>query len=191
MPPQEEIQNVVDAHHIYDVLTRYCRALDRCDVELFKEVYWADAMDDHGIFSGNAHEFAEFMVAFAKKYYLATQHAICNVSYDIQGDRARTESYLVAYHRISTEPEVMLGVFGKTYCEEHRNSKAPTHDFIFGGRYLDRFAKRNAVWRMSERVVTMEWNIMRPTTSVFEEGHVSELTAVSTRNRQDPWYRAL
>jgi hypothetical protein len=186
-----ELQRVVDAHQIYEVLTRYCRALDRCDVDLFKDVYWSDAMDDHGVFSGNAHQFSEFMVAFAKKYYLATQHAICNVSYEIQGDKARTESYLVAYHRIARDPEIMLGVFGKSYCDTHAESDAATHDFIFGGRYLDRFAKRDGVWRMAERVVTMEWNIMRPSTSVFAEGHVSELTAVSSRDRQDPWYRAL
>jgi hypothetical protein len=163
--------------------------LDRCDVDLFKDVYWADAIDDHGVFSGNAHEFAEFMVAFAKKFYLATQHAICNVSYVIESDRARTESYLIAYHRISTEPAVVQGVFGNTYYEKHKESGASTHDFILGGRYIDRFEKRQGVWRMSERVVTMEWNIMRPSASVFDEGHSSQLTAVSTRDRQDPWYR--
>ena len=33
-----ELQEVIDRQKIYDVLTRYCRALDRCDVEAMKSV---------------------------------------------------------------------------------------------------------------------------------------------------------
>ena len=54
-----ELQELVDRQKIYHVLTSYCRALDRCDVELMKSVYWEDGFDDHGVFAGNAQEFAE------------------------------------------------------------------------------------------------------------------------------------
>ena len=45
-----ELQELVDRQKIYHVLTSYCRALDRCDVELMKSVYWEDGYDDHGVF---------------------------------------------------------------------------------------------------------------------------------------------
>ena len=57
----KDIQELIDRTRIYDVLTRYCRALDRCDVDLMRSVYWDDARDDHGVFNGGAQEFAEFI----------------------------------------------------------------------------------------------------------------------------------
>ena len=75
LPP--ELQEVVDRQKIYDVLTRYCRALDRCDVELMKSVYWEDAVDAHGIFHGNAHEFCEFIVKGVQEWFeVATRLSI-------------------------------------------------------------------------------------------------------------------
>jgi len=60
-PLPAEVQELVDRQKIYEVLTTYCRALDRCDVELMKTVYWEDRRDEHGVFDGNAQQFAEFM----------------------------------------------------------------------------------------------------------------------------------
>lgn len=56
-----EPQELVDRQKIYHVPTSYCRALDRCDVELMKSVYREDGYDDHGVFAVNAQEFAGFI----------------------------------------------------------------------------------------------------------------------------------
>ena len=72
-----ELQELVDRQKIYHVLTSYCRALDRCDVELMKSVYWEDGYDDHGVFAGNAQEFAEFIIRGIQEWFEVTQHAIC------------------------------------------------------------------------------------------------------------------
>jgi hypothetical protein len=184
-----DLQEMLDAHKIYAVLTRYCRGLDRCDVETLKDAYWPDAKDDHGVFEGNAHEFAVFMVAFARKYYLATQHKLGNVSYDIKGDQASTEAYFTVYHRISAEPEIVRAVFGNSYYEQHKSSGVKTHDYIFGGRYLDRLAKRNGVWRMISRAPIMDWNIMQPSTYITTEGHLASLKELGRHDVGDPVYR--
>jgi hypothetical protein len=39
-----ELQELLDRQKIYHVLTSYCRALDRCDVDLMKSVYWETAL---------------------------------------------------------------------------------------------------------------------------------------------------
>ena len=72
-----ELQELVDRQQIYHVLTSYCRALDRCDVELMKSVYWEDGYDDHGVFAGNAQEFAEFIIRGIQEWFEVTQHTIC------------------------------------------------------------------------------------------------------------------
>ena len=43
-----EVQALVDKQAILEVLTRYCRALDRGDAALIASAYHPDAVDDHG-----------------------------------------------------------------------------------------------------------------------------------------------
>ena len=52
-----ELQAFIDKQAIQDVLVRYCRGVDRCDLEMLRSAYWEDATDDHGSLSGNAWEF--------------------------------------------------------------------------------------------------------------------------------------
>ena len=113
-----ELQEVVDRQKIYDVLTRYCRALDRADVELMKTVYWPDGYDEHGVFNGNAEEFAEFIVEEIQNWFEVTQDAICNVHMELEGDVAYTEAYLLAYHRVIGSTERIRDIFGPTYNPE-------------------------------------------------------------------------
>ena len=46
-----------DRESIRDCLFRYSRAIDRCDMELLKTVYWPGAIDHHTGFEGTAEEF--------------------------------------------------------------------------------------------------------------------------------------
>jgi hypothetical protein len=58
-PTANELQSVVDHRDIENIITLYCRAIDRLDIELLKSVYHEDARDEHANFSGTALEFAE------------------------------------------------------------------------------------------------------------------------------------
>lgn len=112
-----DIQELLDRQKCYAVLTRYCRALDRADVELMKSVYWDDGEDDHGVFKGNAHEFAEFIIREIQTWFEVTMHAICNIHMEYYGDTMCTESYLIAYHKVKSEQEKILAVQGLSYWE--------------------------------------------------------------------------
>jgi hypothetical protein len=46
------LQQLIDKLEIHEVLTRYCRGIDRCDAELLESVYHPDATDNHGQFVG-------------------------------------------------------------------------------------------------------------------------------------------
>ena len=59
---EQQVQLLMDKWEIEKVLARYCRAIDRTDMELLKSVYHPDGIDNHGVFTGNAMEFAEFII---------------------------------------------------------------------------------------------------------------------------------
>jgi hypothetical protein len=86
------LEVVEDRQQIYEVLTRYCRALDRCDLELMKSVYWEDGYDNHGVFQGNAQDYAAFIIPEIQQWFEMTMHAICNVHIELDGHRAHVES---------------------------------------------------------------------------------------------------
>ncbi len=183
---EAEIRELIARQKCYDVLTRYCRALDRCDVELMKSVYHEDGFDDHGIFQGNAQEFAEYIIREIQEWFEVTTHAICNVHMEIDGDVACTESYLLAYHIV--RPDRMDDIFGSTYMQQFNIApeQRGRHLYIFGGRYVDRLERRGGEWRIARRQVVMDWNENVPSTLILDEGINASLTLRGSRSRQDP-----
>jgi hypothetical protein len=186
-----ELQELVDRQKIYHVLTSYCRALDRCDVELMKAVYWEDGYDDHGVFAGNAQEFAEFIIRGIQEWFEVTQHTIANIHMELEGDVAHTEAYLFAYHKVAATRPKVEGWFGENYLKKYGSlvDAGVTQDFFYGGRYFDRLEKRDGIWRIAKRTVIMDWNLNQPSTEIRNDGLFKTLQIVGRRDRQDPIYQ--
>lgn len=185
------IKELLDRQKCYDVLTRYCRALDRADIDLMRTVYWDDAVDDHGVFDGNAQAFSEFIVKEIQNWFEVTTHSISNVHMEYHGDTMFTESYLTAYHKVSGSRDKVEAIQGPTYLSklDPEALNAPHHVFIFGGRYIDRLEKRNGEWRIAMRQVCMDWNENWPGNSIYDEGMFSQLQRLGCRGHEDPVYR--
>jgi hypothetical protein len=186
-----ELQELVDRQKIYHVLTSYCRALDRCDVELMKSVYWEDGYDDHGVFAGNAQKFAEFIIDGIQAWFEVTQHSIMNIHMELDGDVAYTEAYLFAYHKVAATRAKVGDWFGETYLRKFAGlvDAGVTQDFFYGGRYFDRFEKRGGVWRIAKRTVIMDWNLNQPSSEIRTEGMFRTLQIVGSRGGSDPIYQ--
>jgi ketosteroid isomerase-like protein len=131
---------VLDKQEIHEVMMRYCRAIDRMDEELLRSVYHPDAIDNHGLFNGPAAEFIPWCIKQLREAYLATQHVVSNELIEVRGDTAYCEFYFVAHHRYERKGEA-------------RHMEA-------GGRYVDRFEKRQGEWRIAERTVVVDWQRM-------------------------------
>jgi len=134
-------QQLSDVECIRDAAKRYCRGVDRLDVDLMKSAYWPEATDDHGVFVGNAMEFSE-MCMEAHLQWRSTSHCILNHSIDLDesGTKARGEIYNVTY------------LFRKD---------ADILD-TWHGRYLDVYEKRGDEWRIIERVCVHEGTTSTP-----------------------------
>jgi hypothetical protein len=135
----EEVEQAVvalqDRQAILDCLMTYSRGVDRLDRELLLSVYHEDAIDDHGMFVGNREEFADWVVQMHSSAHLSHQHCLFNHTCDLEGDVAHTETYymFVGMNRVG-EPLVLSG-----------------------GRYLDRFEKREGRWAIAQRICVRDW----------------------------------
>ena len=137
---------------ITDVIYRYARGIDRMDFDLVRSCYHDDAYDDHGAFAGSVDEFIASARDFLARW-TATQHFMGNLLIEIEGDRARAETYAVAYHRRE---------------DDEGNGK----DDVMGIRYVDRFECRDGEWKIAYRVVATEWRRVDPVSGARHRNEV-------------------
>lgn len=163
-----DLQVISDHLQISKVLATYCRAIDRCDKELLQSVYWPDAHEEHGLFNGNALEFAAFILPLLQGMK-STMHQISNVLIDLRGSHASVETYVVAYHWV-------------------QEGDGRQTELVVGGRYVDMFERRGTAWRISRRTFVLDWNRSQPSTAVWDSGLMAQLKIRGTHDRSDPSY---
>jgi hypothetical protein len=161
------LRELRDQQQIRDCLMRYCRGVDRCDVEDVRAAYHPDATDDHGYWKGNGWDFAEFIVDAKLRDNDWTTHAVQNVLIEVDGDVAHGESYVEA----SLKPK---GI------DEVR---------VFVGRYIDRFERRDGEWRIADRVVVHDWDDARPLRPGGIGLPLEDFVRGGRGERSDPVYR--
>jgi len=116
---------------IRDVLSRYCRGLDRMDKDMAYSVFGAEATAHyHDIYQGSGHGFIDWVWG-AHETMAGHSHQITNVLIELDGDRAVSEAYVT----------VIL--------QQQRDAGAV--EIQVRGRYLDRWHKRDGRWQIVQR----------------------------------------
>lgn len=182
------LEDLVARRDIMAVLTRYCTALDRADLAMMEQVYWPDGGDRHGIYVGDAKTFIPFIINGIQIWFEVTTHAISNIDIVVDGDRAASEAYLLSVCRVR-QPQA-AEIFGDAYLARHGNGTLvpDQHQFMMGGRYLDRFERRGGEWRIFERQVVLDWNDNGPSTEITDEGMFKTLRPRGRYGPSDPVY---
>ena len=153
-----ELRQLLDERAILRRLTDYCRGVDRCDAALVASVYHPDGTDDHGSFKGLGRDFAEYVTTRLAERYEATMHTIGNPIIDFTGpDSADVECHVCARQRRAEDGQVVLETFG--------------------GRYVDRFERRDGEWRIAHRTVVHEWDKIERVDLAFPPGRFTDLGA--------------
>lgn len=155
-----ELHYLLDRQAIVDCLNRYNRGVDRCDEELLLSAYHADATECHGAFTGPPSEFAR-SIRPAQASWAGSQHHITNHIVEIDGDVANAETYFLVVSRRDNEETV---------------------GFV-GGRYLDRFERRDGDWRIALRVVVIDVGARA------NARQMPEYIAQARKDRTDPSYQ--
>jgi hypothetical protein len=132
-----EVQELLDKQAIYEVVCRYCRGIDRLDLDLVRTCYHPEARDHHPGYEGDLDGYFE-MLATGLPRLLGTMHTIANHLIELDGDLALSETYVNAYH------------WGEPFDDPDKN-------FSTGSRYVDHMEKRDGVWRIKERWCVRNW----------------------------------
>ncbi len=132
------IQELYDREKIRELMYRYARGVDRGDYELITSAFHPEGTDKHGHFDGLATEFAVGVVERADAAKVPGNHHITNMIIDLDGDRARAETYFIAYH-------------------PHLDSGVRVEMGILSGRYIDVLEKRDGQWGILRRQVISDW----------------------------------
>ena len=139
---------------ITDRVHLYAHCVDRRRWELLDQVFHDDAtwwVSSIGTDNPWRVAMAESRDLFAVALD-ETHHQVGNLLISVDGDTADSEALITAYHRVRADAP-LGGMFGGTGC---------AYDLLAGGRYLDRWERRDGVWRLARRRVHSEWRNLRP-----------------------------
>jgi hypothetical protein len=139
-PHRIDTQEAADRAALAHLGAAYCHGIDRRDYALLRTLYHDGAVDDHApYFTGPAADYVDWLPGMMANWRM-TAHRIVTALYLIDGDAAEGELALTAYH------ETLDG----------------TRVFIAHGRYIDRYARRDGIWRFAHRSFVLDWAEDRP-----------------------------
>ena len=143
------LTELVDKRAVMDSIVRLQRGIDRHDLELLNSAFHDDADVAYGFFDGSAAEFCQIMAGGEADPQMVTMHRPANVWIELDGDSAKSESYVFVY------------------------SPSEGVQVLIGGRYLDRHERRDGVWRLTHRTYVLDWNINQPATGSGVPGYTA------------------
>lgn len=170
---QPQMADLLAKQEIAELLYRYCRGVDRLDMELVRSCYHPNATDSHGTFEGTVDEYLVWSERLLRRY-TGSAHTVHNVLIEIDPEPAtaadggtvqwaRSEAHGIARHWTEGGP--------------------PELNLSVGFRFIDDLSRRNGgPWRISRRVATTEWvreEQFRPFDGRFLRG---------SRGQSDPVY---
>lgn len=133
------LNELLDRQDILDCLTRMQRGTDRFDRDLFLSAFHDDAIIAAGPFVGTAAELYDWSRKLQAMAHKGTLHGLLNHHCELDGDGAHTETY---YLYIAANPD--------------------DTNILAAGRYVDRFERRDGVWKIAARNTIIEWSILSP-----------------------------
>jgi hypothetical protein len=161
----KELRILLDKQEIREVMLRQSRGLDRGEAELLSTIFHpgAERLTPAG---PNAEPEGQLkIVGGYADDQPPSSHFLGNQLIEVDGDVAASETYFVAFAQVIEE--------GKLYTR------------MRGGRYLDRFERRDGAWRITFRVMTDDWSRID---EVLRTVNASATSFPGRPSREDPLY---
>ena len=150
-----ELRALLDKQAITEVILSYSRAVDRGDEALLRTCYHDDAVEDHGgAFLGLANDYIEAILPALHGGRLMT-HTVTNILIQLDGPTAAlSECYYLSFARYP--------------------AAEPPYETLTLARAVDRFERRDGVWRIARRSLRWEWNREQPIAETWARGGIGD-----------------
>ena len=153
MTREERIQRLLDKDDIETALQTWSTGVARKDWDKVRSVFHAQATDAHGVFDGGVDQ----MLQWQQRHHqgvVQSVHFVGGVQIEFAGpDLALSEAYVIAFHRYGKDAtQARLDIFGP----QAEDQVKPLLSQIVG-RYIDRFERRDGMWKIAKRVTAFEW----------------------------------
>lgn len=169
MTRDEKIDAMLDKHEITELLYAYCNAADRHDHVKMRSLYHEDAWDDHGsFFKGPAMEFIDMLPEIQSTMEIL-HHNMTTKNITLNGDKAEGEIYMIAFHKFKIED-------------------GSSADLLVGGRYFDKYEKRNGRWKFSLRAAGADWAYYNAPSQTAMDHPMIAATHIAKPGPTDPSY---
>ncbi|MEM0954303.1 MAG: nuclear transport factor 2 family protein [Pseudomonadota bacterium] len=165
---EQALQSLLDRQAILDLLGAYFNAADRHDHDKMRSLYHEDAVDDHGaFFKGLAMDFVDQLPEIQAPMEIL-HHNMTTTNIKLAGDYAEGEIYVLAYHKVQGE----TGSF----------------DLLIGGRYFDKYEKRDGIWKFAHKAVVADWATVTDPSAVDLSHPLLDGSYIGQRDESDPSY---
>ena len=162
---RDEVDQLKSREAIRQQLVRYGRGQEWLDETLLAEVFWPDADIDFGFFEGKFADYLPILMDIERDPE-TTFHLLSAAQIELDGDTAWVECYGIAGGRGTDKTN------------------------IFGGRYIQRFERRNGEWRSAACRYVLDWNMDQDVPDVIGGPH-PELKMIKPRSPDHPWFRRM
>ena len=166
MNERDRLDQVLSHQAITELGCRYARGVDRGDAEIIMSAFHDDAAIVSGLINGSVRDFSEEIGVTIDKTLSCVAHTVTNHWIEVDGDVAVGESYVIAYQNtVGDAPE----------------------DVMTGGRYVDRYERRQGVWKIAHRTFVLDWTTSSPAKHLMDSGMFEGMTT-GCRSQADPVY---
>lgn len=129
----EKLQTMLAKEEIREKINNYSRSMDRIDRELGYSLFSEDSYMDYGDwYTGSGPGFIDVVCDFHTAYATAHQHHMTNITIEVNGDEAASETYVDMVMRLPGEDGTVVA--------------QNVH-----GRYFDKWVLENGEWLMKFR----------------------------------------
>ena len=161
------LQEMLDEFQLRKLVNGYCRAVDRGDIAGLRGMYHPDAEDDHGAFStGKVEDFPPRSPPHDPTSGRCNTTSPRRTSQSSGLRRRRDLQHFAARRSIAGNKDI---------------------DVIVGGRYFDKYEKRDGIWKFLARKIVTDWAHVNDPSSV-DLGHPITRDTSGTPDENDPSY---
>jgi SnoaL-like domain len=138
----DRVRSLEDREAVRSVVIAIAAGVDRHDVALLRASIWPEAHIDMGGPQPTTGEAFAAALTPPAKPARGRMHLTGNHRVRVDGDGAEAESHVIS-------------------CQEVQGAEGD-ETRVRAGRYLDRFERREGVWKLSRRVFVDEWSRLDP-----------------------------